>query len=59
MWYEMCCGEFQGKSIFHLELICDTTDIFICTNGKAFNIVTTAHLLTTLIQEHLVDLGCF
>lgn len=64
------CWDLLRKKYRRRFAIClTTTDIFICsfnnnllekcTNGKAFNKVTTAHFLATLIQEHLVDFECF
>ena len=62
-------GLAKKKYIRRFALCLISTDILIrslnnnafekCTNGNAFNIVTIAHFLVTLIQEHLEDLGCF
>ena len=62
-------GLAEKKCIRRFAICLISTDILICslnnnafekcTNGNAFNIVTIAHFLATLIQEHLEDLGCF
>ena len=62
-------GLAKKKYIRRFAICLISTDILIrslnnnafekCTNGNAFNIVTIAHFLVTLIQEHLEDWGCF